>query len=369
MLKTIPYLFVLTLVLWASACVAQSPWTKYEQLFQPAKHYLGYRVAEKITIDGKALESSWTKAEWSDDFVDIEGDRMPAPLYQTRMKMLWDQDYLYILAQLEEPNIWAYYDQRDMIVYHENDFEVFVDPNGDGINYFEYEVNARNNLFDLFMSKSYRSGGQALLSYNSLGFESAVSIDGTINNPADTDHHWTVEIKIPFSELAIWGDAVAPADGDQWRINFSRVNWQTEVTNGKYHQKKNPETGKSYPEYNWVWSAPGIISMHAPERYGLLQFSTNTVGEQPVAFSHPQDQQLRDCCWLVFYYQQAYRAENKRFATSLKELNLPVKLERNGRSFQVNLSASPQQFTVFVSDDDGQTYTLNNDGLIQAVNK
>ena len=116
---------------------------------------------------------AWSKAEWSEDYADIEGDAMPAPLYRTRMKMLWDADNLYIFAELEEPNIWCYYDQRDMVVFHENDFEVFVDPDGDGLNYFEYEVNALNNLFDLFLPKAYRSAGKALISYNSLNFKSS----------------------------------------------------------------------------------------------------------------------------------------------------------------------------------------------------
>jgi len=369
MLKALPYTFVLTLALWATSCVAQSPWTKYEHLFLPVEHYVAYQAGEKIDIDGRADESSWSKAEWSKDYADIEGDAMPAPLYRTRMKMLWDADNLYIFAELEEPNIWCYYDQRDMVVFHENDFEVFVDPDGDGLNYFEYEVNALNNLFDLFLPKAYRSAGKALISYNSLNFKSAVSIDGTQNNPSDTDKKWTVEMKIPFSDLVMWGDPFPPADGDQWRINFSRVNWQTEAVDGKYVKKVNQETGKDYPEYNWVWSAPGIISMHAPERYGLVQFSTKQTGEQPVAFNHPKDQHLRDCCWLVFYYQQAYHAQNKIFATSLKELGLPDTLERNGQNFQVQLSATPNQFTVYVSSPENQTYSVNNDGLIQAVKK
>jgi hypothetical protein len=367
--KTLPSIFILTLVFWATACVAQTPWKNYEHLFVPVKHYIAYQADEVIQIDGRADEGSWVKAEWSDDFADIEGDRMPAPLYRTRLKMLWDRDNLYILAELEEPNIWCYYNQRDLVVFHENDFEIFIDPDGDGQNYFEYEVNALNNLFDLFLPKAYRSGGKALISYNSLNFESAVTIDGTLNNPVDTDKKWTVEMKIPFADLVLWGDPFPPADGDQWRINFSRVNWQTEVKGGRYIPKINPRTGKTHPEYNWVWSAPGIISMHAPERYGLVQFSTGKAGGNPVVFERPRDQLLRDCCWLVFYYQQAYQAQNKTYASSLKELGLPDSLDRNGQSFQLKLEASSKQFTVYASSAENQTYCVNNDGLIQAVQK
>ncbi|WP_163717821.1 carbohydrate-binding family 9-like protein [Mangrovibacterium lignilyticum] len=367
--KILSYTTIITLAFWANTCLAQSPWSEFGHLFLPVENYVAYQLDDSIQIDGVPNEASWAKAEWSDDFVDIEGNRKPKPLYRTRLKMLWDEQNLYILAEMEEPDIWAYYQQRDLVVFHENDFELFVDPDGDGLNYFEYEVNAQNTLFDLFLPKSYRSSGKALISYNSLDFESAVSIDGSLNEPTDTDNKWTVELKIPFADLSMWGDAFPPKNGEQWRINFSRVNWQTEAKDGQYTKKINPATGKSFPEYNWVWSAPGIISMHAPERYGLLQFSTNKVGERPVAFSAPADQQLRDCCWLVFYKQQAYQSQHKKYAQTLDELGIPDSLVRNGQTFKLKLSATPYQFTILVTAPDGQAYAVNNDGYIHAIQK
>ena len=361
---------LLTGLLASSAnCFSQSPWDGYEQLFMPSKHYIAYQAEDSIRMDGIPDESSWVKAEWSDDFTDIEGDRKPKPLYRTRVKMLWDQQNLYILAELEEPDIWAYYQQRDMIVFHENDFEVFVDPDGDGINYFEYEVNAQNNLFDLFLPKSYRSGGKALLSYNAEGFRSAVSIDGTLNKADNMDKKWTVELKIPFTDLVMWGDPTIPKDGEQWRINFSRVNWRTETNDGIYVKKINPSTGKTYPEYNWVWSAPQIISMHAPERYGLLQFSTDQIGQRPVTFHYPTDQQIRDCSWLIFYKQQDFQSKHKKYAETLAELGLPESLVRNGHTFKLQLSATPYQFTALISSSDGKSFAINNNGSIHSIQK
>ena len=56
--------------------------------------------------------------------------------------MLWDADYFYIFAKLQEPHIWADIKKHDSIMFHNNDFEVFVDPDGDALNYYELEVNA-----------------------------------------------------------------------------------------------------------------------------------------------------------------------------------------------------------------------------------
>ena len=51
--------------------------------------------------------------------------------------MLWDDEYLYVGAVLQEEDIKARLTQRDTIIYYDNDFEVFIDPDSDGHNYFE----------------------------------------------------------------------------------------------------------------------------------------------------------------------------------------------------------------------------------------
>lgn len=364
MINFFKYSLAIALLFTVTASFSASPWEKYAHLFSPVRNYVAYKTTNTITIDGKANEASWRAAAWSDYFVDIEGDKQPKPLYPTRMKMLWDTENLYILTELEEPNIWATYAQRDLIVYHENDIEVFIDANGDGANYFEFEVNAINTLFDLFLPLSYRAGGAPLISYDARSFTSAVSIEGSLNNGSDTDSKWFAEMKIPFADLQVWDGSEDPKDGTQWRIDLSRVNWQTEWVDGKYQKKINPETGKAYPEYNWVWSAPGIISMHAPERYGLLQFADVPVGSQTVPFVAPADQPVRDCCWLVYYTQKEFQSKNGRFAATLRELGIPVELERDGKLFSIKMEATSQQFTVMCSSSAGLSYRLNDEAVI-----
>lgn len=203
------------------------------------------------------------------------------PLQKTQAKMLWDKEYLYIAAVIDEEHIWAYQDKKDQIVFHENDFEVFIDPDGDGENYYELEINALNTNFDLFLPKTYRKGGWAQMKWDIEGLKSAVSIDGTINDSRDKDKRWILEIAIPFASLKNENvPAIIPENGSVWRINFSRVNWQHDIDeNGKYSRKKNPETSRNLPEYNWVWSPQGVINMHIPEHWGFLEFSSEKPGK------------------------------------------------------------------------------------------
>jgi hypothetical protein len=263
--------------LFANVCLLSIAATLQVQPANPPKAYTCYQTNKKINIDGRLNEHAWKKAAWASSFEDIEGDKKPLPLQKTRVKMLWDKEYLYIAAEIDEEHIWAYQDKKDQIVYLENDFEVFIDPDGDTENYYELEINALNNTLDLFLPRPYRKGGKAQLKWDIKNLKSAVSIYGTINNATDKDKRWTLEIAIPFESLSTENvKPLIPQHGSDWRINFSRVNWQHEVDqNGRYKRKRNPETGKVVPEYNWVWSPQGIINMHYPEFWGHLHFSTD----------------------------------------------------------------------------------------------
>src|SRR6202453_3662872 len=64
--------------------------------------YVCYRTDKPIKITGKLDDPAWAAAPWSEAFVDIEGDGKPKPRFRTRMKMLWDDQYLYIAAEIEE---------------------------------------------------------------------------------------------------------------------------------------------------------------------------------------------------------------------------------------------------------------------------
>ncbi len=207
-------------------------------------------------IDGKLDDAVWAQAPWTSDFVDIEGAARPVPRYRTRAKMLWDHRYLYITAQLEEPDVKATLTQHDSVIFHDNDFEVFLKPLPATPSYYEFEMNALNTGWDLFLAKPYRVGGHADNSWDIQGLRTAVAIEGTLNHSSDSDRGWTLEIAYPLDAFRSRQDVPAPRAGTTWRINFSRVEW-------KAGQPK---------EDNWVWSPQGVVDMHIPERWGFLNF-------------------------------------------------------------------------------------------------
>ena len=59
-------------------------------------------------------------------------------------------------------------------------------------------------------------------------------------------------------------------------------------------------------EENWVWSPQGVVNMHEPDRWGILQFSTQTLPK-----SHPEDAKyydewpIREMAMSVYYAEKA----------------------------------------------------------------
>jgi hypothetical protein len=312
--------------------------------------YVCYRAQGKVTIDGKLDEAAWRAVPWTEDFVDIEGDRRPRPRFKTRVKMLWDDKYFYIGAELEEPHVWATLTKHDSVIFRDNDFEVFIDPDGDNHNYAELEINALNTTWDLLLKKPYRDGGKGLNEYEIEGLKTAVHVHGTLNNPRDTDKGWTVEIAIPWKALGKLAPVAAPPrDGDQWRVNFSRVEWRHEVVDGKYRKVK------GRPEDNWVWSPQGVVDMHRPETWGYVQFSKAAPGK--ATFRPDPAGPARHLLHRVYYAQRAFQKKHNRYAQTLKELGLPS-LKHKSLTGPLRLEAKGDEFqaVVDVRYPDGRTH-------------
>jgi hypothetical protein len=310
--------------------------------FTQPRGYVCYRAPGPVTIDGKLDDEAWQAAPWSEPFVDIEGDKKPAPTFRTRVKMMWDDKCLYIGAELEEPHVWATLKQHDSVIFQDNDFEIFLDPNGDSHLYAELELNALNTTWDLLLSHPYKDGGPGINAWEITGLKSAVHVNGTLNDPSDKDRSWTVEIAWPWEGLKeIAGCPVPPRDGDQWRINFSRVEWDIDTVGGTYHKIE------ERPEHNWVWSPQGVIDMHRPETWGYVQFSTAAVGT--TAFRPDPAAAAKALLHRVYYAQRDYRKENGRWARTLANLGLeslthpdvigPARMESTVSLFEASVEA------------------------------
>ena len=308
--------------------------------------YVCPRTIGALTIDGQLDELTWGAAPLSALFNDIRGAAFGPPRHETHVRLAWDDECLYVGANLDEPHLWATYTQRDAVIYHENDFEVFLDPDGDCHNYAELEINALNTVWDLLLVKPYRDGGPALDGWDIKGLRTAVHLDGTVNDPADTDRGWSVEIAIPWAALkeCAGGLACPPAPDDAWRMNFSRVQWQLRIESGAY-VKSTTKDGQPVPEDNWVWSPQGLIAMHYPERWGFVVFSDLPARAPQPRASIPQDLIGGPRYLMPLYYaQRQFHAESGAYASALDQLTMPPESAAYLAEHDLNLHATAWQF-------------------------
>lgn len=349
---TQPFAITLPLLAIASFLTAKS-----EDIKQSApRGYVCFQASTPPKIDGKLDDEAWENAPWSADFVDIEGNLKPNPRHRTRMKMLWDKQGLYIAAELEEPHVWATLKNHDSVIFHDPDFEVFIDPDGDNHLYGELELNALNTTWDLLLPKPYKDGGMALNGWEIIGLKSAVQIQGTLNNPADTDKGWTVEIFWPWEGLKeLTRQSIPPRDGDQWRINFSRVEWDIKIENGKYI--KIP--GK--PEYNWVWSPQGVIDMHRPERWGYLQFSTKPSGR--IELKKDEKRAIKNHLYEIYYAQRNFHKKHGSFTSTFSDLGIAPMPETN-----VRIQTTAQGFEIILNHG-GRQHGINSESYYWEAEK
>lgn len=92
--------------------------------------YVALRTAAPPAIDGDLSKPCWAAAPWSEEFLDIVGPAGPQPWAPARVKMLWDDQALYVAADLEDGALFADNTLHDSVVYRDNNFEVFIDPDG-----------------------------------------------------------------------------------------------------------------------------------------------------------------------------------------------------------------------------------------------
>ncbi len=260
--------------------------------------YTAKKIAASITIDGNTAKEIWQQANWSKRFVDMVSGQ--PGMYGTRCAILWNDQYLYIAFEAEEPFVEAHQTERDSIVFLENDLEVFIDG---GDCYYELEVNAANTVYEVFFiwkdaftkssrfnlpqfdvhhPKVYtfagdydRSGASfwkgthprgvrwAFTHFDLPGLQTAVQVQGTINDNKDVDKGWSLEVAIPWPSLGLLanGRSLPPVNGDIWPIFLGRF------------QKLFASGNEIVPHPAMVLTSHGIYDTHMPEKWSRVAFA------------------------------------------------------------------------------------------------
>lgn len=349
-----------------SDAFSQNPFSGMENLFTTPKSYTLFQAKTPLNIDGELNEKSWKDTPWTDYFINIEGEDKPAPAYKTRVKMLWDEKYLYIAAELEEPHLWANKQPEKDIIFRDNVFKIFIDPDNNVNDDFEIQINPANKMLFLIMNKPYRDGGSPVTGWQPIGYRSAVKLTGTLNKPEDTDKGWIAEIALPLASFSFNPLNINPNGG--LRINFLRTNFDFTVKDRVYSKALDTD-GKPFPPRYSVWTSQGIVNMHYPERWAYTVFSDKAPGNQAEKFVLPYTELQRKYLWLAYYKQKEYFKKNKKYASSLAELNISegdILIE--GKSNILKLESTSKQFLISIREAGSEiSISVDQDGLVSKL--
>ena len=173
-----------------------------------------------ITIDGKLDEPGWAQIKWTSPWGRPDGKPGLAP--KTRAKFAWSKTHLFIAVEATDDDVWSTLTKRDSDTWTQEVIEIFIDADGDLKDYLEIQVTPANVVFDARFP-TYRSDLAKARSWNLPGLQTAVHVDGTLNQRTDKDTAYTVEVALPVN--AIPGAKKPIQAGQTWKLNLFRFDW------------------------------------------------------------------------------------------------------------------------------------------------
>lgn len=204
-------------------------------------------------IDGTENDSIWQQIIPIVLKDNRSGNEAQESELQTYIKACYDDSTLYFFFLCNDPDIWTSFTQRDEHLWENEAVEVFIDVDDVPETYVEIEVSPANVLFDSYIVDTVNIDVAKTALFNLKGIRTAVAVSGTLNERDDKDDNWTVEIAIPFADLA--------------NENIKQVTTATEIRVNFYRLDEN----QGMERISYAWSPTGG-RFHKPAYFGNLTF-------------------------------------------------------------------------------------------------
>lgn len=225
---------------------------------QSQPQYDIYRAPSPIVIDGKLDEAAWRQAPSAGDFHFNwwkEGAKE-----QTVVKLLWDDQNLYLGYYCHDRHISATVTERHGPVSRDDCVEVFLSPNPEKVrNYYGFEINVIGTMLNFIRADWYKGP----FHWEPEEVRYRTSFHGLPEKrESPDDDHWILELAIPFTNFEKDAAHTPPLDGDTWRLNLNRAGG---ITNAQYS--------------TWSPVASPKPNFHVPESFGRVRFVNRVAGK------------------------------------------------------------------------------------------
>jgi len=225
----------------SQGCTCEAPRTEIPT-------YEAARAEVPPAIDGVLDDEVWSQASNTERFVHtMTGD--PADPESTA-QMAWDDTHLYVAFDVADDWLHCDLEGHDAHLWEQDTVEIMVDPDGDGLNYFEMQLSPTDQVFDTRYVSRRVPQPFGIVTWQS-ELRGACAVDGTVNDDA-TDTGYTAEIAIPWTAFT---NHERPTAGAEWRIAL-------------YVLDQRPDGWRGVG-----WSPPLVGDFHVPDRFGRVRFA------------------------------------------------------------------------------------------------
>jgi hypothetical protein len=217
------------------------------------------RLTGQLVLDGQLDEPDWREAQPSGGFVQTMTGATGA--FVSEARVLYDAKNLYVGYHVADELLKTTFRKPDDHLWEQDCVELMVDPDGDGLNYFEIQVSPAGIVFDTRYDSRRKPLPFGDLAWSSR-IDAKVLARGTMNDDRN-DEGYAVEAAIPWSAFAAGPTpAEPPAAGSEWRVNFFVMDAMS---------KGQRAVG---------WSPPMVGDFHTLDRFGRVVFPQAAVAPE-----------------------------------------------------------------------------------------
>jgi hypothetical protein len=181
--------------------------------------------------------------------------------YRTTFQACWDETALHLRYDAVDSAPWFTMRTRDAHLWEEEVVEIFLDAEGNGVNYAELEINPANVVCDLRVERPAPAVSSDTR-WDWAGLESAVAPLADVHGSREG---WIALARLPWDGLRSLSAAAAtkspPKAGDIWRFNVFRIK--------RPGGPGNPSEGAIFA----AWSVPEGPSFHVPAAFRPFRFA------------------------------------------------------------------------------------------------